>query len=112
MLIVATLWALGGHTPFYHIPYAIIPGTKFFRAPNSVFFVGTMAIAFLCAAGVEHALDLKVGKKYLYGWLGFGALIALLAPEGKLNLNMDDDIIAAVCVTADGKVRYNPPGAR
>ncbi|HUQ18419.1 MAG TPA: hypothetical protein VM099_02295 [Gemmatimonadaceae bacterium] len=85
VLIVATLWALGGHTPFYHIPYAIVPGTKFFRAPNTVFFVGTMAIAFLCAAGVEHVLDLKVGKKYLYGWLGFSALIALLATTGILN---------------------------
>jgi len=85
VLIVATLWALGGHTPFYHIPYAIVPGTKFFRAPNSVFFVGTMALAFLCAAGVEHSLDLKVGKKYLYGWLGFGALIALLATTGVLG---------------------------
>jgi len=40
------------------------------------------------------------------------ALVALLAPEGKLNLNFADDIIAAVCVTAEGKVRYNPPGAR
>ncbi len=40
------------------------------------------------------------------------AFVALLAPEGKLNLNMSDDIIAAVCITADGKVRYNPPGAR
>lgn len=40
------------------------------------------------------------------------AFVALLAPEGKLNLNMADDIIAAVCVTAEGKVRYNPPGAR
>ncbi len=40
------------------------------------------------------------------------AFVALLAPEGKLNLNMSDDIIAAVCVTAEGNVRYNPPGAR
>ena len=40
------------------------------------------------------------------------AFVALLAPEGKLNLNFGDDIIAAVCVTADGSVRYNPPGAR
>ena len=70
-LIVATLWALGGHTPFYRIPYAIIPGTKFFRAPNSVFFVGSFAIAFLSAAGIERALDRQVGRKYLYGWLGF-----------------------------------------
>jgi NAD(P) transhydrogenase subunit alpha len=40
------------------------------------------------------------------------AFVGLLAPEGKLNLNMADDIVAAVCVTADGKVRYNPPGVR
>ena len=84
-LIVATLWALGGHTPFYHIPYAIIPGTKFFRAPNSVFFVGSFAIAFLTAAGVERALDGKVGPKYLYGWLGFAAAVALLATLGGLT---------------------------
>ena len=40
------------------------------------------------------------------------AFVTLLAPEGKLNLNFADDIIAAVCVTAEGKVRYNPPGER
>jgi hypothetical protein len=85
VLIVATLWALGGHTPFYHIPYALVPGTKFFRAPNSVFFVGSIAIAFLSAAGVERALDLKIGRKYLYGWLGFSALIALIATTGMLS---------------------------
>lgn len=84
-LIVATLWALGGHTPFYRIPYAIIPGTKFFRAPNSVFFVGSFAIAFLSAAGVERALDRQLGRKYLYGWLGFAALVALLATLGGLT---------------------------
>ena len=32
-----------------------------------------------------------------------GALIALLAPNGKLELNMEDDIIKAVTLTADGK---------
>ena len=40
------------------------------------------------------------------------AFIALLAPEGKLNLNLADDIIAAVCVTADGKVRLPSTGGR
>ena len=85
VLIVATLWALGGHTPFYRLPYALIPGTKFFRAPNSVFFVGSMAIAFLTAAGVERILDKEVGKKYLYGWLVFGALIAVFGAAGVLT---------------------------
>jgi len=84
-LVIATLWALGGHTPFYRIPYALIPGTKFFRAPNSVFFVGSMAIAFLTAVGLERVLDKQIGKKYLYGWLIFGALIAVLGAAGGLT---------------------------
>lgn len=40
------------------------------------------------------------------------AFIALLAPEGNLNLNLSDDIIAAVCVTAGGKVRLAPSGGK
>jgi NAD(P) transhydrogenase subunit alpha len=36
------------------------------------------------------------------------ALVTLLAPKGELNLNFDDDIISAVCVTAGGKIRHAP----
>jgi NAD(P) transhydrogenase subunit alpha len=36
------------------------------------------------------------------------ALIALLAPAGKLALNFDDDIISAVCITANGEIRHGP----
>ena len=54
--VIALLWALGGHTPFYKLPYAIIPGTKYFRAPATVFFVGMMALSVLSAAGVERVL--------------------------------------------------------
>jgi len=36
------------------------------------------------------------------------ALVTLLAPKGELNLNFADDIIDAVCMTADGEVRHNP----
>src|SRR5438045_1872318 len=35
-LLVSLLWSLGGATPFYHIPYALVPGTKFFRAPATI----------------------------------------------------------------------------
>jgi NAD(P) transhydrogenase subunit alpha len=34
------------------------------------------------------------------------ALATLLAPKGELNLNFDDDIIAAVVVTANGEIRH------
>jgi H+-translocating NAD(P) transhydrogenase subunit alpha len=36
------------------------------------------------------------------------ALVTLLAPKGEVNLNFEDDIISAVCVTAGGKVRHKP----
>jgi NAD(P) transhydrogenase subunit alpha len=41
-----------------------------------------------------------------------GALVVLLAPKGELNLNFADDIIAAVCIVADGEVRHNPTRLR
>ena len=84
-LVIALLWALGGHTPFYKIPYAIIPGTKYFRAPATVFFVGTMALAVLASAGVERVLTRGVGIKYAISWLVIAGLIAGLGVAGILT---------------------------
>ena len=84
-LLVSLLWSLGSSTPFYHIPYAIIPGTKYFRAPATIFFVGTLAIAFLAGAGAERFLQQRVSRKYLIGWLIAGGVIALLASVGGLT---------------------------
>src|SRR5438105_5030562 len=57
------------------------------------------------------ASDLAYHASQMYA-RNVAALVALLAPEGKLNLNFADDIIAAVCVTANGEVRYPSPGDR
>ncbi len=81
-LLISLLWALGGHTPFYHIPYALVPGTKFFRAPAAVFFIGALAISVMSASGIEKLLERRVGKRYLFGWLGAAAAIAILASLG------------------------------
>ena len=83
--IIALLWALGGHTPFYRIPYAIIPGTKFFRAPATVFFVGMMALSVLSAAGVERVLTRRIPLKYPIAWLMLGLLIGVLGLAGVLT---------------------------
>jgi len=84
-IVIAFLWALGGDTPFYRIPYAIIPGTKYFRAPATVFFVGMMGISVLAAAGVERVLTRAVGYKYLFAWFGFALLVAGLGISGILT---------------------------
>jgi hypothetical protein len=84
-LVIALLWAMGGHTPFYRIPYAIIPGTKYFRAPATVFFVGTMGFAVLSAAGVERVLTRTVGRVYAVGWMIFAGIVVVLGSLGILT---------------------------
>jgi hypothetical protein len=84
-LLVSLLWSLGDATPFYHIPYAIIPGTKYFRAPATIFFVGTLAISIFACAGAERFLEGRVSRKYLLGWLIGAGVIALLASTGALT---------------------------
>ena len=83
--VVALLWALGGHTPFYRIPYVIIPGTRFFRAPATVFFVGAMAMAVLSAAGIERVLTRQLSRRYVYGWLGFAGIVVLVGSLGGIT---------------------------
>ena len=84
-LLISLLWSLGSATPFYRIPYALVPGTKYFRAPATIFFVGTLAIALLAATGAERFLQLRVAKKYIVGWLIFGGVVAVLASLGALT---------------------------
>ncbi|MEP6692042.1 MAG: hypothetical protein ABJD07_12860 [Gemmatimonadaceae bacterium] len=76
-LIVALLWAFGRYTPFFSLVYAIVPGTKFFRAPSTMMFIAAFAVAILAAAGTERLIAGDVGKRYLLAW-GAGALVVVL----------------------------------
>jgi len=84
-LVISVLWSLGSATPFYYVPYAIIPGTKYFRAPATIFFLGTLAIALLACVGTERFLRLRISRKYVVGWLIFGGVMAVLASVGGLT---------------------------
>jgi hypothetical protein len=84
-LIITLLWSLGAHTPFYQLPYHLIPGTKYFRAPATIFFVGTLGISVLMAAGAEKILRGKVPLKYALGWAIFAAVVAILGFTGGLT---------------------------
>jgi len=76
--IIALLWALGGNTPFYKIVYALVPGTKFFRAPSTMLYVVSFGVAVLAAFGAERAVNRDVSRRYLIGWavavLGIGVI--------------------------------------
>lgn len=79
--VVALLWALGGNTPFYRLVYAIVPGTKFFRAPSTMLFVVSFGVAVLAAVGADRAVSRNIGRRYLVGWaiavIGIGVIGAM-----------------------------------
>ncbi len=84
--IVSALWAMGGYTPFYRLVYALVPGTKFFRAPSIIYFVTSFATAALAAYGAQRVLRaewttraLVVGAAIL-GGVSVLALAGVLAP--------------------------------
>jgi hypothetical protein len=80
--VITLLWAWGGNTPFYHLVYALVPGTKFFRAPSTILYVVSFATAMLAAFGAERLLAGKLGTRFALGAAVAGAVTALLAVLG------------------------------
>lgn len=79
---MSLLWAWGGNTPFYHLVYAVVPGSKFFRAPSTILYVSAFAFSVLAAFGAERALAGKATTRYAIGWSVFALLVAVLASTG------------------------------
>ncbi|MCC6432522.1 MAG: hypothetical protein IT354_16560 [Gemmatimonadaceae bacterium] len=84
-LIVALFWAWGGNTPFYQLVYAIVPGSKFFRAPSTILYVVALACAVLSAFGAERVLAGKASVRYAGIWAAIAVVIAVLASAGGLT---------------------------
>ena len=82
MGVVSMLWALGGYTPFYQLIYALVPGTKFFRAPSTMMFIMSFSVAVLAAIGVERVLERRVRMTYLLAWATFGVVLVLMSAAG------------------------------
>ncbi|HET7189761.1 MAG TPA: hypothetical protein VFI52_16530 [Gemmatimonadaceae bacterium] len=83
--IVSFLWMLGGNTPFFLLIYELVPGTKFFRAPSTIIYVFAFSVCVLAALGTERILARRVSRRYAFGWLAAGLIIALLATGGVLT---------------------------
>ena len=62
-------------------------------------------------APLHISSDLAFHASQMYA-KNISAFVVLLAPKGELNLNFGDDIISAVCVTADGEIRHAPTRLR
>jgi hypothetical protein len=80
--IVSLLWALGGNTPFFHLVYALVPGTKFFRAPSTIIYVFALATSVMAALGTQRLLAREWSQRYVLGWVIGGLVVAALATVG------------------------------
>ncbi|MBA3670579.1 MAG: hypothetical protein H0W68_00970 [Gemmatimonadaceae bacterium] len=81
-LVVSLIWMLGGSTPLFRLIYELVPGTKFFRAPSTIVYVFSLSISVLAALGTERLVARTANLRVVWGWLAFGALVALLASAG------------------------------
>jgi hypothetical protein len=80
--IVSLLWAYGGFTPLYHVIAAIVPGTKYFRAPSTMIFVTAFSVAMLVAVGAERLFARRMSIRYPLGWTIAAGVFGLLMTVG------------------------------
>ncbi len=78
------LFAFGGYTPFYRIPYTVLPGISKTRVPSMIFFLVSFSAAALAAMGVQALLQLDDAvRRRRLAWLAGGlAVLTLLAVAG------------------------------
>ena len=85
MFVLFTLWALGGFTPFYQIIYNLVPGSKFFRAPSTVFFVANFAFAVLAGLGAQGLMERAPSRRFVIAAVSTIGVILLLGVTGALT---------------------------
>jgi hypothetical protein len=83
--VISLLWALGGNTPFYSLVYALVPGTKYFRAPSTMLYVVAFCAATLAAFGAERLVRLEQRRRYLMGWAFAAVVLGALGGLGALT---------------------------
>jgi hypothetical protein len=108
LTIVALLWALGGNTPFYRLVYAIVPGTKFFRAPSTMLYVVSFGVAVLAAFGAERAVRRDVNRRFLVGWaiaVLFVGVIGAIGGLTNLGISLAQPEQTDLVMQNDGAVR-------
>lgn len=84
LALTALLFNFGGYTPFFKLPYYLMPKVKDFRAPNMMFFVCGFSLLTLAAYGIDRLVgsrEIKDGPEVatrVTNLLGIAAGVMLL----------------------------------
>ncbi|MGD8979818.1 MAG: YfhO family protein [candidate division WOR-3 bacterium] len=91
---VVGLIAIGSATPFFRIPYTLVPGFRLFRAPALIFYLASFSCVVLGALGFEHIFarkpEIPSKKLYMTGGIIVGALAL-----GAIIFSLGGDSLAA-----------------
>ena len=75
--LVVVLIAIGSATPFFRIPYTLVPGFKLFRAPALIFYLASFSMTVLGALAFENIFvrkkDIDTKKLFVVG----GGIVAV-----------------------------------
>ena len=85
VMVIALLWALGDSTPFFRLIYALVPGTKFFRAPSTMIYLVSFSFSIFAALGVERLIALQITRRFVIGWAIAASVLLLLGVSGGLT---------------------------
>ena len=81
-VVFGTLWVLAGQTPFYRLPYHLLPGIAKTRAPGMMWGQVSLAVAVLAAMGFARLQAMSVEERTRWAWrvgIVTGVAAALLA---------------------------------
>ncbi|MGB7055562.1 MAG: hypothetical protein WBE28_09610, partial [bacterium] len=98
--LVVVLVAIGSATPFFRIPYTVIPGFRLFRAPALIFYLVSFSFVALAAIAFENVfvkkLEIPTKKLYMVGGIIIGvlALVAIIFSLGgdSIAKSMQDSV--------------------
>ena len=78
------LFAFGGYTPFYRIPYTLLPGISKTRVPSMIFFLVSFSAAALAGMGLQALQQIAdpVRRRRLAWWAGALGVLTILAVAG------------------------------
>jgi hypothetical protein len=89
--VYGCLFAFGGYTPFYYLPYYLLPGIKLTRAAGMIFVLTAFSAAVLAGFGLQALATqwTTLNRRPLFWWAGAMAVAALLAVAGGWRVLMD-----------------------
>ena len=91
-VIIGILWVLGSQTPFYRLPYTLLPGIAKTRAPSMMWGQVSLCVAVLAAMGVSRIESMAAEERRRWALrvgiaVGTAALL-LIAASGRLIPNI------------------------